>query len=139
MHEPSIQDLERVFARDGFAQLLGIEIIELAKGYAKAACTIREDMLNFLGLPHGGAIFSLADAAFAAASNSHGQKSVALNVNISYLAAAQPGERLYAQAREEKLGKRTALYTIRVTNEENQPIAICQGLVYRRGQSVGGV
>ena len=115
---------------------MGIEVIDLARGYAKATMTIREDMLNFLGLPHGGAIFSLADAAFAAASNSHGQKSVALNVNISYLAAAQPGDRLYAQASEEKLGRRTALYTIRVTNEEDQAIAICQGLVYRREQNV---
>lgn len=46
-------------------------------------------MLNFHGLPHGGVIFSLADAAFAAACNSYGQAAVTLNVNISFLAASR--------------------------------------------------
>jgi len=136
MHETDIQALERAFGQDSFARLLGIEVIELGKGHAEATMTVREDMLNFLGLPHGGAIFSLADAAFAAASNSHGQRAMALNVNISYLAATRPGQRLHAQAREEKLGRRTALYTIRISDEECQTIAVCQGLAYRRAQSV---
>jgi len=89
-------------------------------------------MLNFHGIPHGGAIFSLADAAFAAASNSHGTRAVALEMTVHYLAAAEAGTTLYAEAQEEKLGKRTALYRIRVTDPDGNLIASCQGLVYRR-------
>jgi len=117
---------------DPFARSLGIELLELKPGYSKLRMVVRENMLNFHGIPHGGAIFSLADAAFAAASNSHGTQAVALEMTVHYLAAAEVGTTLYAEAREEKLGKRTALYRIRVTDADGQLIASCQGLVYRR-------
>ena len=121
---------------DPFARSLGIELVELRTGYSKLSMTVREEMLNFHGIPHGGAVFSLADAAFAAASNSHGTQAVALQMNISYLAAASSGIKLYTEATEEKLGKRTALYRITVTDEAGGLIASCQGLVYRRGKTI---
>lgn len=118
--------------RDPFTRSLGIELLELQPGYSKMRMTVREDMLNFHGIPHGGAIFSLADAAFAAASNSHGTQAVALGMSVHYLATVPVGAMLYAEAREEKLGKRTALYHIRVTDSDGNVIASCQGLVYRK-------
>ena len=117
---------------DPFARSLGIELLELAPGYSKMRMTVREEMLNFHGIPHGGAIFSLADAAFAAASNAHGTQAVALEMTVYYLATVGVGVTLYAEAREEKLGRRTALYHIRVTDADGRLIAACQGLVYRR-------
>jgi acyl-CoA thioesterase len=94
--------------------------------------TVREHMLNFHGIPHGGAIFSLADAAFAAASNSYGQTAVALSVSIHYLAAVPVGTRLYAEATEESLGNRTALYRLAVSTEEGTLVALAHGMVYRK-------
>lgn len=125
-------DVREKIQGDPFARSLGIELLELRPGYSKARMTVRDDMLNFHGIPHGGAIFSLADAAFAAASNSYGTQAVALGMNVHYLAAAEVGTTLYAEAREEKLGRRTALYHIRVTDPDGRLIASCQGLVYRR-------
>jgi acyl-CoA thioesterase len=125
-------ELIEKIGRDPFARSLGIEIVELRAGYSKLSMTVREEMLNFHGIPHGGAIFSLADAAFAAASNSHGTQAVALQMSISYLAAVPVGTTLYAEATEEKLGKRTALYQIKVTDADGKLIASCQGLVYRQ-------
>lgn len=119
-------------AGDPFARSLGIELLELKPGYSKMRMVVRENMLNFHGIPHGGAIFSLADAAFAAASNSHGTQAVALEMTVHYLAAAEVGTTLYAEAAEEKLGRRTALYHIRVTDPDGNLIASCQGLVYRK-------
>ena len=118
--------------RDPFARSLGIELLELQPGYSRMKMTVRGEMLNFHGIPHGGAIFSLADAAFAAASNSHGIQAVALEMTVHYLATVDVGMTLYAEAREERRGKRTALYHIRVTDPEGNLIASCQGLVYRR-------
>jgi acyl-CoA thioesterase len=92
-------------------------------------------MLNFHGIPHGGVIFSLADAAFAAAGNSYGQTAVALNVNISFLSAAPVGARLYAEATEESLGRRTALYRMAVTTDDGTLVALCHGTVYRKSQA----
>ncbi len=85
---------------------------------------VAEDHLNFHGTPHGGAVYSLADAAFAAASNSHGDAAFALETNISYLAAAEVGETLRAVARETHLGGRTAEYEVVVsggTASESRP------------------
>jgi acyl-CoA thioesterase len=127
--------LDQIFQRvsqDPFARFLGIELLELREGYSKVAMTVGEHMLNFHGIPHGGVIFSLADAAFAAASNSYGQMAVALNVSINFLAAVPVGTRLYAEATEENLGRRTALYRLAVTLEDGTPVALCHGTVYRR-------
>jgi acyl-CoA thioesterase len=132
----SLEEIRERIERDPFARHLGIELLELSEGHSKVALTVSEGMLNFAGIPHGGVIFSLADAAFAAASNSHGQLSVALNVSISFLAAAPLGARLYAEATEENLGRRTALYRLAVTAEDGTLIALCQGTVYRTSRTV---
>jgi len=129
--------LERAFQKirqDPFARFLGIELLELREGYSKVTCIVTEHMLNFHGIPHGGAIFSLADVAFAAASNSYGQTAVALNVNVSFLAAAPVGTRLYAEATEESLGRRTALYRLAVVTEDGNLVALCHGTVYRKNE-----
>ena len=130
-------NLDQVFQRiseDPYARFLGIELLELREGYSRVAMTIEEHMLNFHGIPHGGVIFSLADAAFAAAGNSHGQVAVALNVSINFLAAVPLGTRLYAEATEESLGHRTALYRLAVATESGKPVALCHGTVYRKNQ-----
>ena len=95
---------------DAYADLLGIEVMDIEPGYSLVRMTVRDDMMSFHNLPHGGAIFSLADAAFGAAANSHGVTSVALNMEISYLRTVAPGTKLVAEAKEEHLGRRTALY-----------------------------
>jgi acyl-CoA thioesterase len=86
------------------------------------------------GIPHGGAIFSLADAAFAAAGNSHGQTAVALSMTIHYLAATQPGSRLVAEAQELRRGNRTGFYQITVKMESGELIATCQAVVHRKSE-----
>ena len=79
-----------------YARLLGMEIIEARPGYARVVmdATGKE---NFLGVAHGGAIFSLADQAFAAAANRGELLQVAVSVHIHYLSPAKG--RLEAVAR----------------------------------------
>lgn len=132
MDQDTQQRIVSKFRQDPFAELLGIELLEVGPGYSSMSMMVREDMVNFHGIPHGGAIFSLADAAFAAASNSHGQTSVALNIEISYLRIVAPGTKLVAEATEEYLGKRTALYHITVTADDGGLVASCHGVVYRK-------
>jgi acyl-CoA thioesterase len=128
-------DLVRQHVRnDPFARFLGIELLEMDEGSSKVALTVGEHMLNFHGVPHGGVIFSLADAAFAAACNSYGQAAVALNVNISFISAVPVGTRLVAEATEESLGRRTGLYRMAVTTEAGDLVALCHGTAYRRNR-----
>jgi len=118
---------------DAFAKFLGATVEIPAPGQSRVKLTVTEDMVNFHGITHGGLIFTLGDMAFAAAGNSHGQTAVALNVNIYFLKASQMGDRLVAEAREVSAGGRTALYEIKVYNEDTGDlIASSQDLVYRK-------
>jgi acyl-CoA thioesterase len=132
------EQIRRHMERDPFARFLGIELLELREGYSKTALTVEEHMVNFHGLPHGGVIFSLADAAFAAACNSYGQVAVALHVDVSFLAAVEVGARLTAEATEEHLGGRTGLYRLAVTKEDGTLVALAYGTAYRRKQPLIG-
>jgi len=95
-------------------------------------------MLNFHGIPHRGAIFSVADAAFTAASNSQGQVAVALRMTANIQAAAVPGARLVAEAQELRKGNRAPFYQITIKTEGGDLIAICQAVVHRRKESLIG-
>ncbi|GAA0682365.1 hydroxyphenylacetyl-CoA thioesterase PaaI [Natronoarchaeum mannanilyticum] len=116
---------------DAFCETLGIDVVELETGYARTELTITEELLNFHGTPHGGAIYSLADAAFAAASNSRGEPAVALETNISYLEAVDTGETLTATAEETHVAGSTAEYEVEVTDGDDGRIATFRGRVYR--------
>ena len=98
--------------------------------------TVTADMLNAVGLTHGGATYSLADFAFAVASNSHGTVAVALTTQMSYPAASREGDLLIADARENNLGGKTALYTVEVRTEKGKLVGLFSGTVFRRGEPV---
>ncbi len=137
----TIQANDPVFqkiSQDPFARWMGIELQELRPGYSRVAMTLTPQMVNFHGIPHGGAIFSLADAAFAAAGNSHGQTAVALSMTINYLAATSPGTRLVAEAQELRKGNRSGFYEIMVRNDQGDLIAACQAVVHRMKDSFVG-
>src|SRR3972149_10308275 len=84
------------------------------------AMRLQPQMVNFHGMPHGGAIFSLADYAFSVACNAHGETAVALSVTIQFLAAAAPGARLTAEARAERQGRQAGFYVKAVTDEQGR-------------------
>lgn len=118
-------------AADPYAAALGIELLELAPGYCRAALRLRPELLNFQGGPHGGAIFSLADFAFSGACNAHGEDAVALTVTIQFLAPAAPGARLTAEARATRQGRRAGFYAMTVTDEAGTVVATCQAVALR--------
>ena len=133
-----MDDLKKFVENDRFAKHLGIEMLEYDGGKAKARMAIKEHHLNSAGMLHGGAIFSLADAVFSAASNSHGTLAVAINVSISFFKAVQSGV-LTAIAEEASFNPRLATYLISVHDEAGNKIALFQGTVYRKKESLGEV
>ncbi len=124
-----MEQIREFFKKDRFAEWVGIELLEASPGFARAKMEIRNHHLNGLDMVHGAAIFSLADLAFAAASNSHGNAAVAINVNISYLKAAFAGT-LFAEAAQVSRNPKLASYTVRITNEKDELLAVFQGMVY---------
>lgn len=131
-----MEDVKNFFKNDTFAEHLGIELLEVSKGRAKAKMQIKDHHLNGVNIAHGGAIFSLADLAFAVASNSHKTIALAINASISFLKAVSSGGILIAEATEVSINPKLATYDIRVTNENNELIALFQGTVYRKKDKI---
>jgi acyl-CoA thioesterase len=115
---------------DLFARHVGIELIETAEGSAQARLQIQKHHLNGVGLTQGGVVFTLADLVFAAASNSYGPLAVAINASISFVKATSEGAVLTAEAKEVSRNAKLATYTILVTDETQDVVAIFQGMVY---------
>lgn len=130
----NIQDF--VSKYDKFGQLVGTEIVSVGSGSAVAQLEIKECHLNGGGVAHGGAIFTLADLAFAAAVNSHGRISVGASTNIVYVNPGMPSDILTATASEINLGNKMASYDVRVTNQSGKLIAVFTGLAYRKTETL---
>ena len=110
-----------------FARLMGMEILETWPGGARVVMdtTGKE---NFLGVAHGGAIFALADQAFAAAANRDGILQVAVSVHIHYLSPAKG--RLEAVARLIAETEQTSLILVEVKSGE-RVVATFEGTAYK--------
>lgn len=132
------QTARKVFARDRYAELSGIEIVETSPGYCKARMQIEDKHLNSVDVVHGGALFTLADLAFAVASNSHGQVALAINAHITYLQAVSAGV-LWAVATEVQKPRKLGVYEVVVSDEEGRTIATFNGMVYRKNQKIKGL
>ncbi|MBN2131603.1 MAG: hotdog fold thioesterase [Sedimentisphaerales bacterium] len=124
------------FKNDRFAEHSGIQLLDIAPGYAKAKMEIQDRHLNGVDVVHGGAIFTLADLAFAAASNSHGTVAVAINASIWFVKAGRQGT-LYAEAKEVSRNPKLATYSIAVTDDSGETIARFEGMVYRKKDQIG--
>lgn len=128
--------MEKVTA-DPYAKMLGIKIEKVEEGKAELSMTIKKNMLNFHGAANGGVIFSLADVAFAIASNSYGQTAVGINVNISYMKAGMLGDVLKVTASEVSKNPKLGLYRMLVTNQDGELLATADGMVYRKKEYFG--
>ncbi len=106
---------DAMWKEDGASKGLGMEILEIRAGEATLAMTIRSNMVNGHGIAHGGFIFTLADSAFAFACNSHNERAVAAQGNISFIRPGRLGDRLVATAREISRAGRSGIYDVRVT------------------------
>lgn len=115
LKEKFIDDL---FVSDG----LGAVIDEASYGYAKCSMEIEPRHCNALGIPMGGAVFTLADFAFAVASNQNGRDVVTQASQVTFLKAAK-GRYLTAIAKQVKDGKRICFYEVKVTDDLETEVA----------------
>jgi acyl-CoA thioesterase len=121
---------------DKFSQWLGIEIMEVREGYCMAKMKLREEMINGLGVVHGGIAFSLADSAFAFACNNRNNLSLALDTSINFTKTLLPGDELVAEAKELHNGKSTGVYLVTLYNQNNMQVGLFKGTCFRTGKPV---
>ena len=109
---------DAMWKEDDASKGLGMEILQVRAGEATLAMTVGPNMVNGHGIAHGGFIFTLADSAFAFACNSHNERAVAAQGNISFIRPGKLGDRLIATAREISRTGRSGIYDVRVTVDE---------------------
>ena len=100
---------------DSASSGLGMKIVDIGPGRATLTMTVQPHMVNGQRIAHGGFIFALADSAFAFACNSHNEKAVAAQGNITFIRSGRLGDRLVATAREISRSGRSGIYDVRVT------------------------
>jgi acyl-CoA thioesterase len=124
--------VDKMMAKDAFSQWLGISIITIEEGFCELKSEIRPEMVNGFGICHGGVTFSIADSAFAFASNSRGQHAVSIETSISHLHPAKVGDIIHATVTEKSNTSRLARYEVILSNQNNINIAIFNGTVFKK-------
>ncbi len=127
--------IDKMYQNDAFSQWLGVERVAEKPGYSVLRMKVRPEMCNGFGVTHGGITFSLADSAFAFASNSQGVHAVSIETSISHTKAVYPGDILTATAKEVYLGRKTAIYNVEIHNQDKILVALFKGTVYRKKET----
>lgn len=122
---------EYIFENDRLFRFLDAQITDVGEGFAEVEMTVRDAHLNAAGVCQGGVIFTLADLAFALASNSYGNVALAIKSSITYVKSARIGDLLRARAQEFHRSKNLATYHVVITNGNGEKIAFFEGTVYR--------
>lgn len=128
-------EIERIagfFENDRFARENGVRIMEVRPGFARTEMTVESRHLNAVGILQGGALFTLADLAFAAACNSHGVTAVACQADVTYFKAVESGK-LTAVAEEISRTRKLSTCIVRITDEHGDLVALFKGVAYVKG------
>lgn len=127
---------DKMMERDYCTQWLGAEPVVIEEGYCKLKMVVRKEMLNGFGILHGGIAYTLADSAFAFASNSYGRISVSINGSMTYSKSAKEGESIFAEAKALDISYKKADFDVNVMNAEGEIYYRFRGTVYRSSKEV---
>jgi len=108
-----------------YFRLLGMELVEMAEGYARLILPAKEKLNSYLGALHGGVLSSLADSAVAMALRTiiePTEKPVTIEMNINYLGLVQ-GDQAIAEARIISRGRTIAVGDVDITDKSGHLVA----------------
>jgi acyl-CoA thioesterase len=129
----NVANLRQKGADEPVTSFFNMHLIELSPGFARVTMKLTPDYLNFNGMVFGGIIMSIADQAFAYATNSLLSPSIATQFNIHLLSAAAANDELTAECRVFKRGRRISVSEMNVTNQDGKLIARATGTTVYTG------
>lgn len=115
---------------DPYARSIGVELVDVTAVAITVGLEVSDSHTNFLGVGHGGMVFSLADCAFSLASNYAGDRAVAIDTHLVLTSATRPGDRLEAVVEEVSRGKTLGTYRVDVTREDGRMVGLFTGTVF---------
>ena len=119
--------VDAMYGKDVASQNIGITINEVREGFARLKMPVKNEMLNGHGICHGGFIFTLADTAFACASNTRNDVNLAQKCSIEYKQPGKAGDQLTATAEHQPQDGRYSCYQVAVTDQDDNLIALFEG------------
>ena len=112
-----LEEAKSIFYGDKYAsQVTGVEILDADVGYSKVALKLDERHMNAVGQVMGGVYFTIADYAFAIASNFRQPPTVTQTSQIVFLSPIK-GDSIFAEAVCIRSGRTTCFYKIIITDE----------------------
>ena len=123
--------VNKMINEDAFSKWLGIKVLEINEGNCILKMTVRDEMTNGFNIAHGGITYSLADSALAFAANTYNIQSMSIETSISHTKKVQSGDILKATTKEINKSKKTSIYYITITNQDNIEVAHFKGTVYK--------
>lgn len=131
MTKDEMNQIREFFKKDRYAFYLGAYIEEVADHYAKVSLTLAEQHYNAVGGVMGGVYFTLADFAFAVATNWQKPGTVGINCDISFIGTPKTKE-IYAETELVKDGRTVCNYIIRVNDGDGNPLAVVNAMGYHK-------
>lgn len=122
-------DYFSIFEKDNFAKENGIKLTVCEPGYAVAEVEISERHHNGASIVHGGLLFTLADFALGAASNSYGKVALTINSHISYFKKSDSGK-LRAEAKVITKSNKLIHGEVNILHEDGSILANYKGTMY---------
>ena len=122
--------VEEMLSADAYARSLGVQLVSVTSEEIVVALDVSDEHLNFLGVGHGGMLFSLADCAFSLASNAAGNRAVAIDTHLVLTAACRSGDKLQARVREVSRGRTLGTYRAEVTRQNGRIAGLFTGTVH---------
>jgi acyl-CoA thioesterase len=130
MSAERIKIVRNAFESDAYAAAQGFTLGDITEETVEVSMSVREDHLNFHGVLHGGALFSLADCAFSLASNAHGDTAMAIDTHLALTAPSRLADTLTATATEITRGRSLATYRVEVTRDDGRTVGLFTGTVF---------
>ena len=127
---------EKIESYDMLLKLFNMKVDEISLGHSEVSMVVNNTHTNAAGVCHGGVIFSLADVAFALASNSYGNIALAMDVSISFIKAVKPGTKIRAICDEKHRGRSTAQYIIEVKDDKDKLVSLIKATAFRFEESI---
>ncbi len=126
----TIEEVREHFKNDRFATNAGMVVDDFGDDWSLCSVILTDDHKNAYGGVMGGAIFTLADLAFAVCANNIHALSVAQQISINYLSAPK-GSKLLAKAQCIKTGRTTSVINVNVSDDTGRDVALFTGTAFK--------
>lgn len=131
-----VQNTDQLIERNPFAQLLGIQVLELREGYAYGRMRLDEHFTNIYGGMHGGCTYALADTMAGIAASTYGNYVTTIDGKMNYLDVIKDTEYVYCEVKVQRQGGTIGVYSAKIWDDSQKILVTADFTYYRTGKEI---